>query len=68
MIRDSFVRALLAASLIITISGAVTDQDGAIGPEGERWDLMAYGVDGQVTTGPLVLWATASGSGRSGRP
>ena len=46
MIRNGLMRSLLTVSLVITSPASVVAQDDATGPEGERWDLVAYGVDG----------------------
>ena len=46
MMRNGLMRVLLTVSLVITIPAAGAAQDGGPGPEGERWDLVAYGVDG----------------------
>jgi heat shock protein HslJ len=68
MIRIGFMRALLTVSLVTTIPASVAAQDGAPGPEGERWDLIAYGVDGlapvpwNIDATLLLEGGSASGS------
>ena len=46
MIQNRFWGTLLAVSLVIAIPAAAGAQDAVAGPEGERWDLVAYGVEG----------------------
>lgn len=46
MIRNRLARALLAVSLVLGTSMSVAAQDVTPRLEGERWDLVAYGVDG----------------------
>lgn len=65
-----FSRALLAATLMVTLPGATLAQEEPTTPEGTTWHLTAYAADGVAETVPWVVDATllleggnASGSG-----
>lgn len=73
MLWNGLARALLAVALILSLPVSVGAQVSPSGPEGERWDLVAYGVDGlgpvpwNVDATLLLADGAADGSTGCGR-
>jgi heat shock protein HslJ len=58
MARNGVLRLLIAVSLVIGVPAATAAQDGAVSPEGPRWDLVSYGVEGELVGVPWTVEAT----------
>jgi len=58
MPRSRLIRVLVAAIFVVTIPSTVLAQEEPASPEGSRWDLTAYAVDGELMPVPWTVDAT----------
>jgi len=58
MPRSRLIRVLVAAIFVVTIPSTVLAQEEPASPEGSRWDLTAYAVDGERMPVPWTVDAT----------